>query len=312
MKAFLVVSVIAAIGLGASNAFSQTLEADYQLQNTFDSSVPSGIGPLAVTGDPGGANFVTDTVDGNSQQVLQISTSLIGTPPDLIPVTTGLQTQTNPFVDPANYSAVLLANFQTAPSSTNITKVMDFANLSSDAGLYLNDLTGLLAFYDGAGMVLGMSSTPVVTGDYAQIVLTRDSSTDLTTVYVNGVAQFSFTDSANLAVLSDATNTGNAYLTLYQDDGQGIGGDLVNEATVGNIARLRLYNGVLSAEQVGALDTVAVPEPSTWLLVMLGALLALARSLNAVFKQKAARHGGLTVKAMARPFRNLRYLGCLL
>jgi len=90
------------------------------------------------------------------------------------------------------------------------------------------------------------------------------------------------------AVLSDATNTGNAYLTLYQDDGQGIGGDLVNEATVGNIARLRLYNGVLSAEQVAALDTVAVPEPSTWLLVMLGALLVLARSLNAVFKQKAS------------------------
>ena len=302
--AFLRITVVSLIAFSAATAFGQTLEADYQLQNTFDSSVPSGIGPLTVTGDPSGANFVTDTVDGNTQQVLQITTTFIPLGPGFF-AQSGVQAQTNPFIDPTNYSAVLLGNFQVAPSSTDITKVMDFANLSSDAGLYLNDLTGLLAFYDGAGMVLGTSSTPIVSGTYAQIVLTRNSATNLTTVYVNGVAQFSFTDSANLAVLSDATNTGNAYLTLYQDDATGIGGDIVGEATVGDIARLRLYNGVLSAEQVAALDTVAVPEPSTWLLLVLGVLPLLARSYNPS-KQKVEKFTktGATLR--------LRNLGCLL
>jgi Concanavalin A-like lectin/glucanases superfamily len=262
---------------GATVSFGQTLEADYQLQNTYDSSIVSGIGPLGVTGDPAGANFVSDTVNGNTQQVLQITTTEIESPPTIGVVQTGVQAQTNPFINSANYSAVLLSNFQTSPSSDGITKVMDFDNLSSDAGLYINDATGLLGFYNGSEMVLGTSMTPVVTGQYAQIVLTRDSSTNLVTVYVNGAAQFSFTDSTGLAVLGDASNTGNAYLTLYQDDGQGIGGSIVNEGTVGNIARLRLYDGALSADQVAALDTV-VPEPATCVLLALGLIPFLARS----------------------------------
>lgn len=151
--------------------------------------------------------------------------------------------------------------------------------MSSDAGLYVNDTTGLLAFYDGSGMVLGTSSDAVVSGAYAQIVLTRDSSNSLVTVYVNGTAQFSFTDWTNLAALGDATNTGKSFLTVFQDDGQGIGSTIDNESTGGNIARLRLYDGPLSAAQVAALDTV-VPEPASWSLLSLGliALLTVRRS----------------------------------
>jgi hypothetical protein len=250
----------------AGPAAAQTLEADYQLQNTYNSSVGT-IGPLTVTGNPGGAQFVSDTVNSQTQQVLQISQA--GT----TALQTGVQAQTNSFVDSANYSAVLLSNFQISMMNTDITKVFDFKNLSSDAGLYINDATGLLGFYDGSTNLLGASTTPVQSGQYAQIVLTRDSSTNLVTVYVNGTAQFSFTDSTGLAVMGDASNTGNAFLTLYQDDGQGIGGSNVNEGTVGNIARLRLYDGVLSASQVAALDTTAaVPEPNTWILLSLGAV----------------------------------------
>lgn len=258
----------------AGPAPAASLQADYQLQGMYNSSVGS-IGPLAPTGDPTGLQFVTDTVNGHMQQVLQVSDNFNG-----ITVTqAGVQSQVVPFVNPANYSAVLLSNFTIAPNNTNITKVMDFKNLSSDAGLYVNDSTGLLGFYDGSAMLLGASSTPFVSGQYVQVVLTRDSMSNLVTIYANGVAQFSFTDSTGLAVLGDATNTGNAFLTLYQDDGMGIGGGIVPEPTSGNIARLRLYDGVLSADQVAALDTV-VPEPASLALIVFGGLALIGRILR--------------------------------
>jgi hypothetical protein len=256
----------AALVAAAPISFGQTLQADYQLQDVYSSSAGA-IGPLTQTGDPSNLQFVPDTVNGHAQQVLQVANNFNGT--TVTPA--GVQSQVAPFVNPANYSAVLLSSFTIAPTNTGITKVMDFRNLSSDAGLYVNDLTGLLGFYDGNAMVLGTGSSPVVSGEYVQIVLTRDSATDLVTVYANGVAQFSFTDSTGFAVLGDASVTGDAFLTLYQDDGTGLGGGVVPEATLGNIARLRLYDGVLSAEQVSALDT-AIPEPATWALIVFGGL----------------------------------------
>jgi hypothetical protein len=226
---------------------------------------------LTVTGDATLVNFTTDTVNGPTQQVLQIGQTGNS-------AAAGVQTETNPYIDAGNYSAVLLASFQIPSMSTDITKVFDFKNLSSDAGLYIDDATGLLAFYSASTMLGGPSTTPFVTGQYAQIVLTRDSSNDLVTVYVNGMAQFSFTDSTGLAVLGDATNTGNAYLTLFQDDNMGTAGGTTNESTRGNIARLRLYDGVLSAAQVAALDTTApIPEPATVSLLALGAIALVAQ-----------------------------------
>jgi Concanavalin A-like lectin/glucanases superfamily len=271
-RSFLNLLGAAAVLATIQSGFGQTLQADYQLQGVYDSSVGS-IGPLAQTGDPANLTFVTDTVNGLTQQVLQVQNNFNGT----VVTPAGVQSQVVPFVNPANYSAVLLSSFVVAPTNTGITKVMDFKNLSSDAGLYVDDVTGLLGFYDGSAMLLGAGSNPVVSGGYVQIVLTRDSATNMVTVYADGVAQFSFTDSTNLAILGDVTNTGNAFLTLYQDDGGGLGGGVVPESTLGNIARLRLYDGVLSAEQVAALDTV-VPEPATWALIVLGGL-ALARPI---------------------------------
>lgn len=260
-------SGITALWLSAAGpSAASTLEADYQLQGTYDSSVGT-IGPLTVTGDPSLVTFVTATVDAQTQQVLQIAPVGQFDP-------AGVQTQTTPSIDPANYSAVLLSSFQIDPMNTGITKVFDFKNLSSDAGLYIDDATGLLGFYDGSTNLEGVSMTPVVSGAYEQIVLTRNSSNNLVTVYANGTAQFSFTDSTGLAVLGDATNTGNTFLTMFQDDGMGIGGMNVDEGTRGNIARLRLYDGVLSATEVNALDrTAPIPEPASWALLGLGGAL---------------------------------------
>ena len=68
------------------------------------------------------------------------------------------------------------------------------------------------------------------------------------------------------------------FLTLFKDDGMGLGGSILTESTQGNIARLRLYDGVLSPTDVMNLDTT-VPEPSTYLLCAVGALALLVKRI---------------------------------
>lgn len=251
---------------------AQTLEADYQVQGVYTSSVGT-IGPLTVVGPAGGVAFITDTVNGNPQQVLNISAN--NTMPPFIE--SGVQTQTNPFLSASNYSVVLLANFNLNTADVVATKIFDFKNLSSDAGLYVNAMSGTLAFIDGSGVIQGTGGAAISSLTYAQIVLTRDSSTNLTSVYLNGTLAFSFTDNVGLAVLGDSSMSGNSFLTLFKDDGMGLGGTMLSESTQGNIARLRLYDGVLSATDVMKLDTT-IPEPATVLLCAVGAMvLAIAR-----------------------------------
>jgi len=254
-----IATAILAAGL-SSLVRAQTLEADYQVQGTFNSSVGT-IGPLSVVGPTGGVTFTNDTVNGNPQQVLNIQASNTMPPFDQ----SGVQTQTNPFLSSSNYSVVLLANFNLNTADVVATKILDFKNLSSDAGLYVNAATGTLAFIDGSGILQGTGGAALSSLTYAQIVLTRDGVTNLTSVYLNGTLAFSFTDNVGLAVLGDSSMSGNSFLTLFKDDGMGLGGSMLTESTQGNIARLRLYDGVLSASDVMNLDTT-VPEPSTYLL----------------------------------------------
>jgi len=237
-----------------SISHAATLEADYQLQGTLDSSV-GGIPPLNYPiGTP---NYVIDTVDGQSRQVLDV------------PPGSGPQAVLNGFVSSNNYSVVLLASFPLQAAVA--TKLMDFKDLTSDSGLYINN--GLLDFYDETGSTIALGGQPLLTNGYGQIVITRDEATDLTSVYVNGAPAFSFTDTSDLAVVSN-TNTTDNLLTFFTDDHAGLGAP---EDTTGNIARIRLYDGVLTPEQVAALDRVEpVPEPTCLSLALAGGILATA------------------------------------
>jgi hypothetical protein len=262
-------SLAIVLALFARARANATLAADYQVQNTYASSVGT-IGPLTVVGSADDVSFTNNVdVDGNTQTVLTTKINGDNTPDD----GGGVQAQTAGFIASDDYSVVLLADFNLQPDLV-ATKVFDFQNLSSDDGLYINDATGLLYFNGVAGATGG---TPAVSGTYTQIVLTRDSATDEVSVYQDGSLAFDFDDTSDLAVLGDSVSpSSNAYLTVFKDDDTGIGSGVVDETSVGDIARLRLYDGVLTAGQVAALDTV-VPEPLSLGSLLLGAGLLLRR-----------------------------------
>jgi hypothetical protein len=170
-SAFLLIAIAFLVPGVVSLVRAQTLEADYQVQDTFNSSVGS-IGPLTIVGPAGGVTFTSDTINGNPQRVLNIQASNSMAPFD----ESGVQTQTNPFLSGSNYSVVLLANFNLNTADVVATKIFDFKNLSSDAGLYVNAANGTLAFIDGSGVIQGVGGAALSSLTYAQIVLTRDSA----------------------------------------------------------------------------------------------------------------------------------------
>jgi len=243
----------------ARAALGQTLVADYQLQSTYASSVGT-IGPLSPVGDTADLSFTSGVnVNGQTQTVLSVNVD--ETTND---AGAGVQAQTNGFLSASNYSVVLTADFN-LDSDLLATKVFDFQNLSSDSGLYINDTTGLLDFYDSGGTTIATGPAAATTGTYTQIVLTRNGATNEVTVYENGTLDFQFDDSTGLAILGDATPTGNAYLTVFKDDGTGFGAGLLDETSVGDIANLSLYDGV-------------VPEPVSGSLMLMSGMLLLRRS----------------------------------
>lgn len=245
----------------AGTAQAQTQVADYQFQGVYTSTVGT-IGPLTTVGTAF-FDFVTETVDGVPRTVLTIGNGNG-------PATTdgGVQTPANPFANAAEFSIDLQSSVALNTANFVATKIFDFKGLTTDAGLYINDTTGLVQFIDGTGVPIAgaTGATPVTTGTYFHLTLTRTAAGTVT-VYQDGVQAFQFDDSVSgLATVSNL-------LTVFKDDGGGLGGMLVPESTQGSLARLQLFDGALSPEQVAAL----VPEPSTWaMLVGFGLVLGLA------------------------------------
>jgi Concanavalin A-like lectin/glucanases superfamily len=142
-------------------------------------------------------------------------------------------------------------------------KIIDFKNLTSDNGLYT--LNTNLNYFLGGNINGPTTLTP---GTFMRVDLTRDASTNLVTAYVNGVAQFSFTDSSSDATFSAANNI----INFFHDDTV-TGG---REASPGSVNQIRIYDTALSASDVAALGGPkgVVPEPSAVILVTTGLALA--------------------------------------
>jgi hypothetical protein len=260
----------------ASPAHGAALVADYGFQGSdpLASSV-AGAPDLTIL-NPTDVSFTTQTVASQMRQVADVTPG------------GGLQAETDAILPNNNYSIVLLANFNTVVSgSTNNTelvlgKAIDFQNRTSDSGLYTAQ-GGALDFYDGTSsspLAEGTSLPGALSfGNYAQIVLTRatDGTTD---AYINGSLAFSFNDSDGQAII------GNGMLQQFLDfliDDNADTVPFLRENEGGFVARIRLYNGVLTPTEVANLDEV--PEPASGLLLSSAGVFLLGRRRRSLSKQ---------------------------
>lgn len=144
----------------------------------------------------------------------------------------------------------------------NYAKLVDFKNLSTDAGYY-SDAMATPDFYDGTNEILG--NTGAYTPQAIRLTaLTRDAS-GLFTVYVNNVLQFSFIDTSGDAVFNAANN-----IAYFGTDENGL------DQGSGRIKLIVVYDAALTQEQVIAFETglevTATPEPATLTLLATGLL----------------------------------------
>jgi len=215
----LTVAMSAHRAITASFGITNHSGADYQFQLSLTSSVPA---PPALQNIGAGNTFVSTIVDSCPRTVLRF------------PQGNGLLLQPTSGVVPTNtYTIVMLFRFDTVASWK---RVLDFEAGVSDNGLYL--LNGALYLYPSASGPAGA----VLASNWVQVVLTRDAAKTVVG-YVNGVQQFTFTDTADNAAISAA----NA-LRFFKDNNS------LSEESAGEVARIRLYAAPMTPAQVALLN----------------------------------------------------------
>jgi hypothetical protein len=193
------------------------LAADYRFQGTLGSDVGA---PPALANLGSGNRFVTERVDGAERSVLAFAA---GDGLSLTPTTDIIANDT--------YTVVLLFRFETVDG---YRRILDTKNGAIDRGLY--NLGGQLMFYNDATA----PTATIAASSYVQVVLTRTAA-GVTVGYVDGAQQFSFTDAGG-----NGTVSSDNVLRFFKDDGA--------ENSAGAVARIRLYNRALSADEVARLD----------------------------------------------------------
>jgi len=182
----------------------------------FADTLASSVGGPSLT-NLGAVGFTTALVDGRERRVLRFGAN------------NGVALNDAPGLVSANhYTVVMLFAFDDVSSWR---RILDWRNGASDFGLY--DLNGLLYFYPRAAGA-GAALTP---SNYVQVAFTRHFD-NTAAGYADGAAQFTFSDGA------DAQITGP--LRFFRDD--------ASEASAGAVARIRIYDGVLTAAEIASLD----------------------------------------------------------
>lgn len=173
--------------------------------------------------------------------------------------TTGLITSSN------TYSVEAVFEFFDNPSSWR--KIVDSSNRASDSGFYVSPSNVLDVFPEAGG------STPVANSVFHHVVLTNNGGVEK--AYLDGALEF--TTGANSAMDISANS-----LAFFMDD-LATSGFEFSDSTV---AFLRVYNSVLTDQEVGTLAKTAlpaqsapqgnVPEPGTLAMLVGAAIPAVA------------------------------------
>jgi concanavalin A-like lectin/glucanase superfamily protein len=210
---------LAVLALGAQAASAATLKGDYRFEGTLDSSC---CGAPALT-NLGQNSFAQEVVGGSARTVLAF------------PLSSGVSMPAG-VIAGDSYSITVQFRLQ---DITGYRRIVDFSTSTSDRGLY--DLSGQLNFYP---IATGSSSPPpIAANSYAHVVLTRDAAGQVVG-YVDGDEEITFGDSVGNAVFPPGTD-----VRFFKDDTV-IGG----EESAGAVARIRVYDGALTAAEVAAIS----------------------------------------------------------
>jgi Concanavalin A-like lectin/glucanases superfamily len=206
-------------------------KADYRFQGKLGTSV--GTAPALQKIGPGTNTFTTATVDDSSRKVLSP------------PKGNGLKLDTTGLLSSNGiYTIVVLFGLNDV---SNFKRIVDFKNGTSDNGLYVQN--GRLRFFPGSTS----GATPIAANRYVQVVITRDLFGTVRG-YVDGSQQFQFEDAAS----QSAVISGEDALRFFKDN---TSGGTTGEDSGGSVARIRLYDVALSADDVGSLDCL---EPTVF------------------------------------------------
>ncbi len=184
--------------------------ADYWFENTLSSVIP-GAPDLVYNGS---LDYLSDEVLGMSKTVLPFDAG------------EGFSLGVDGLVLDDEYTIAMLLQIDDA---NGYVKLIDFNDLAGDAGLY--NFNSALNFEAVSGAVGPVNS--VIGDEYFQVILSRSGAGQLSG-YVNGVLQFTATDTNNKAVIDNA-----ATIMRFMID------DIVStglENSAGDFARLTLFD----------------------------------------------------------------------
>lgn len=199
--------------------------ADYRFQQSLVDTLGNGRAMAQIGPDAGEVSFITDTVDGQQRVVLHY------------PWNVGLRVPLDDILpDPGVYTIAILFKPET---TGGYVRVLDFKNGTVDFGVYLHG--GGLMFYNKAPA----SGVSFADGSYHQAVVTRDAAGRLAG-YVDGSPSWIDVDDTGRDGVFDA-----GWIRLFRDNETG---GHSNEASAGNVARIRMYPHALTAAQVAALE----------------------------------------------------------
>jgi hypothetical protein len=233
---FLIASaLVSIIGLASSvSAGAATLVADYEFNGNFSSSV-AGAPDLAAVNPAPGSGFSGGVY------------SWTGT---TTPANQGGLTFDNSgsLLPSTSYSIYLDFRFNEGTNAWR--RIVDVQNRTSDNGFYVDPSNNLDVF-----PVAG-SSHSFSTGVFHQVLLTVDGTT--VRAYLDNDPAINITTS--VMAINNPENVINLFLDNTAGGGQG-------EWSSGSIDRALFYSGVVDG--IGSV-TPAVPEPSTWAMLILG------------------------------------------
>jgi hypothetical protein len=220
-----------------------TVAATYEFNNNFIAN-ESGKPALNAVDPVGSSGFQSDTVLGGPKTVWNFVGNASPTNEQA-----GVTVNTTGLISPQSYSFDTVMQFNERDGARR--RIADVQNRQSDGGFYV-DSSNNLQIFPVSGSTAGWTNNV-----YHHVALTNDGAH--VAVYLDGVSQFT-TTTAVMNLDSEPDENPNRLLGFFLDNvvfsGQG-------EYTSGKVALIRLWEGVLSPQEVQTLAANPfVPEPA--------------------------------------------------